>query len=112
MDKTKDSFRRLSSGFGGLSVVGNGTDLDKLREAQIERASAVIAVTNDDNTNIMAAQIARELFHVNRVIARLYDPERETVYRELGIDTICPTLLSGKVIDRLLDGSPAKEAFS
>lgn len=46
------------------------------------------------------------------VIARLYDPERETVYRELGIDTICPTLLSGKVIDRLLDGSPAKEAFS
>ena len=112
MDKTKDSFRRLSSGFGGLSVVGNGTDLDKLREAQIERASAVIAVTNDDNTNIMAAQIARELFHVNRVIARLYDPERKTVYRELGIDTICPTLLSGKVIDRLLDGSPAKEAFS
>lgn len=112
MDKTKDSFRRLSSGFGGLSVVGNGTDLDKLREAQIERASAVIAVTNDDNTNIMAAQIARELFHVNLVIARLYDPERETVYRELGIDTICSTLLSGKVIDRLLDGSPAKEAFS
>ncbi len=102
MDLDKDSFRRLSSDFGGLSVVGNGTDLAALQNAQIQTASAVIAVTNNDNTNIMVAQLARDLFHVKKVIARLYDPERETVYQELGIDTICPAILSAKEVDKLL----------
>lgn len=102
MDSCKDSFRRLSQEYGGLSVVGNGTDLDALRDAQIEKASAVIAVTNYDNTNIMIAQLARDLFHVKKVIARLYDPERESVYQELGIDTICPAILSTKEVDKLL----------
>lgn len=103
MDSTKDSFRRLSADFGGLTVVGNGTDLDDLKNAQIETAAAVIAVTNDDNTNIMIAQLSRDMFHVKRVIARLYDPERETVYQELGIDTICPAILSVKEVDKLLE---------
>ena len=103
MDTSKDSFRRLSSDFGGLSLVGNGTDLDSLKDAQIEKASAVIAVTNDDNTNIMIVQLAREMFQVNRVIARLYDPERESVYQDLGIDTICPAILSAKEVDKLLE---------
>lgn len=102
MDSYKDSFRRLSSAFGGLSVVGNGTDLDSLNDAQIQNASAVIAVTNHDNTNIMIAQLARDMFHVKKVIARLYDPERESVYQELGIDTICPAILSAKEVDKLL----------
>lgn len=112
MDTRNESFKRLSSGFGGLAVVGNGTDLNKLSEAEIERATAVIAVTNDDNTNIMAAQIAKEMFHVKKVIARLYDPERENVYKELGVDTICPTILSSKVIDSLLDGGIGKEELN
>ena len=103
MDTNKDSFRRLSSDFGGLSVVGNGTDLDALKNAQIEKASAVIAVTNDDNTNIMVVQLAREMFRVKRVIARLYDPERESVYQDLGIATICPAILSAKEVDKLLE---------
>ena len=102
MDMCKDSFRRLSAAFGGLSVVGNGTDLDALQNAQIQNASAVIAVTNHDNTNILIAQLARDLFHVKKVIARLYDPERESVYQELGIDTICPAILSTKEVDKLL----------
>ena len=102
MDQTRDSFRRLSASFGGLSVVANGTDLDALKEAQIQNASTVIAVTNNDNTNIMVAQIARDLFHVENVIARLFDPERETVYQEFGIKTICPAVLSVKEIDKLL----------
>ena len=85
------------------NLVGSGTDFDKLREAQIDRASAVIAVTNDDNTNIMVAQIARELFSVKKVIARLHDPECEVVYQELGIETICPAVLSAKEIDKMLD---------
>ena len=103
MDESRESFRRLDSNYGGLTVVGSGTDSDKLREAQIDRASAVIAVTNDDNTNIMIAQIARELFSVKKVIARLHDPECEVVYQELGIETICPAVLSAKEIDKMLD---------
>ena len=102
MDKNRDSFRRLSASFGGLSIVANGTDLDALKEAKLENASTVIAVTNNDNTNIMVAQIARDMFHVENVIARLFDPERESVYQEFGIKTICPAVLSVKEIDKLL----------
>lgn len=112
MDENQKAFRRLAPNFGGLSVVANGTDLDKLREAKIENASAVVAVTNDDNTNIMVAQITRELFGVERVIARLYDPESEEVYRKLGISTICPAVLSAKEIDKLLDTFSSKEEIS
>ena len=102
MDKSKESFRRLSADFGGLSIVGSGTDIEALKNANISNADVVISVTNDDNTNIMIAQLARDMFHVNRVIARLYDPERESVYQELGIDTICPSVLSVKEVDKLL----------
>lgn len=112
MDENKEAFRRLASNYGGLAVVGSGTDLDKLREAQIDRANAVIAVTNDDNVNIMIAQIARSIFNVERVIARLFDSECEIVYKELGIDTICPAILSAKEIDKLLGMSSDEEVIS
>lgn len=111
LDINSNSFRRLDSNFGGLSVVANGTDIESLREAQIENASAVIAVTNDDNINIMVAQIAKEIFKVERVIARLYDTECESVYQKLGIATICPSVLSAKEIDKLLEGYSTKEAI-
>lgn len=105
MDTNAHAFRRLAPNFGGLSVVGNGMDLNDLKKADIPKASAVIAVTNHDNTNIMVAQLARDLFHVNKVIARLYDPERETVYQALGIETICPAVLSAKEVDKFLEES-------
>ena len=90
---------------------GDGTDLDVLKKADISRANAVIAVTNNDNTNILIAQLAKEFYSVGRVISRLYDPGRECVYRELGIDTICPAVLSANEIDKLLEKpTPAKEA--
>ena len=110
MDSDRDSFRRLSASYGGLSVVADGTDLDALRDAEISDASAVIAVTNRDNTNIMVAQLAQDLFHVDNVIARLYDPERESVYQEFGIKTICPAVLSAKEIDKLLADRKREEA--
>lgn len=103
IDENRDSFRRLSTNFGGLSVVGNGTDFDVLKEAKIDKADVVIAVTNDDNTNIMVAQMARDVFQVEKVIARLYDSEREAVYQQFGINTICPAVLSVKEIDKLLE---------
>lgn len=109
IDKSKDAFRKLSPSFGGLSITGDALDFDVLHEAQINKASVVVAVTNNDNANIMAAQIARELFQIKRVIARLYDPERECVYREFGIDTICPAILSAKEIDKILSETGLSE---
>lgn len=102
LDLDHDAFRRLSSGFGGLSVEGNGMDFDTLQQADVANASAVVAVTDHDNTNIMVAQIARDVFHVEHVIARLYDPERKCVYQEFDIDTICPAVLSAKEVDKFL----------
>ena len=103
LDKEKDSFRKLSSSFGGLSVEGDGTGLDTLKAADVRRADTVIAVTNNDNVNIMIAQIAKECFSVKKVICRLFDPERECVYQEFGIDTICPAVLSANEIDKILN---------
>lgn len=102
MDKNKDSFRKLSPSFGGLPVAADGMDFDALIEANIQKAGAVVVVTNNDNANVMIAQIAREVFHVKHVIARLYDPEREYIYREFGIDTICPAILSAKEMEKIL----------
>ena len=111
LDKEKESFRKLSPSFGGLTVDGDGTDLDVLKKADISRANAVIAVTNNDSTNLLIAQLAKEFYCVGRVISRLYDPERECDYRELGIDTICPAVLSANEIDKLLEKqNPTKEA--
>ena len=109
LDKEKDSFRKLSSSFGGLAVEGDGTELDTLKAADVQRADTVVAVTNNDNINIMIAQMAQECFSVKKVISRLFDPERECVYQELGIDTICPAVLSANEIDKILnrnEGSP------
>ena len=102
MDKDRGAFRKLAPSFGGLTITGDGTDLEVLQEAKITRAGVVIAVTDNDNTNIMIAQLAREVFKVELVIARLYDPEREFIYHEFGIDTICPSLLSVREIEKVL----------
>ena len=88
---------------------GDGTELDTLKAADVQRADTVVAVTNNDNINIMIAQMAKECFSVKKVISRLFDPERECVYQELGIDTICPAVLSANEIDKILnrnEGSP------
>ena len=77
IDTDEGSFRKLSPSYGGITVVGDATDMQILREADIAKATAVVSVTNNDNTNILVAQIAKEMFHVPHVIARLYDPERE-----------------------------------
>ncbi len=98
IDITSDSFRRLGNKFKGHRLVGSGLDQDLLKRAGLERASAFIAVTQGDNSNIMAAQIAREVFHVERVVARIYDPIRAQAYRELGITTLCTTTLAAGLI--------------
>ena len=108
IDKNPNAFRKLSPSFGGIVMTGDATEMTVLNYAEIEKATAIISVTNNDNTNIMVAQLAKELFNIEQVIARLYDPDRECVYREFGIDTICPAELSTKEIDKLL-GAPAED---
>ena len=102
IDKNPDAFRKLSASFGGIVMAGDATEMNVLSSAEIEKATAVITVTNNDNTNIMVAQLAKEMFSIKRVIARLFDPECECVYQEFGIDTICPAVLSTQEIDKLL----------
>jgi len=109
IDSNKESFRKLSLSYGGLTLIGDASDIDVLREAQVEKATAVVVVTNNDNSNIMISQMAKEIFKKELVIARLYDPERDYVYREFGIDTISPAILSSNAIRGLLN-SHEKEA--
>ncbi len=103
IDRNAEAFRRLGPNFEGNLVVGTGIDEDVLRRAGIEQADAFVAVTNGDNTNVMAAQVAREIFGVPRVIGRIYDPLREEIYRMLGVETICPTILGATKIKEALD---------
>ena len=105
LDLTRDAFRRLGTQFGGTKHVGNGLDQNVLRDMGLERADVFVAVTQGDNTNIMAAQVAREVFGVARVIARIYDPIRAQAYRDMGIDTICTTTVAAGLIRGLLSGT-------
>lgn len=108
IDRNSEAFDRLGPDFAGRTVIGVGIDEDTLRQAGIEQADAFVAVTNGDNTNIMAVQIVREMFHVPRVLCRIYDPIRAEVYRELGIDTICVTTMAVGVLHDLLLDLPQK----
>lgn len=103
IDQSSDSFQRLSPEFGGETIVGNGVDEDVMMRAGIKDADAFVAVTNGDNRNIMASQIAKEIFRVKRVMCRIYDPIREQTYHELGMDTMCPTTIGAQMFfDALL----------
>jgi trk system potassium uptake protein TrkA len=103
VDKNPSAFRRLPRGFGGRTVVGFGFDRDHLTEAGIERAGALAAVTNGDNSNILTARIARENFGIERVVARIYDPRRAAIYQRLGIHTVATvTWATDQVLRRLL----------
>jgi trk system potassium uptake protein TrkA len=103
VDTDSRAFRRLPAGFTGGTVIGTGIDEDVLREAGIEEAVAFIAVTNGDNRNIMAAQVAQLVFNVPEVICRIYDPVREDIYRRLGLTTVCPTTtVSALILDHVI----------
>ncbi|MFE4515636.1 potassium channel family protein [Kitasatospora sp. NPDC056783] len=88
VDQDPTAFRRLGAGFNGRRVTGVGFDQDTLREAGIEEAGAFAAVSSGDNSNIIAARVARENFGVENVAARIYDPRRAEVYQRLGIPTV------------------------
>jgi trk system potassium uptake protein len=95
--------RFLPDDFGGQKLVGDGRDQDVLRDAGVEGADAFVSCTAGDNRNVMAAQMAKVLFNVPRVVCRIYDPLREEMYKMLGLRTISPTKVGAKLLmDALL----------
>lgn len=104
IDKNQEAFKRLGLAFNGVQVVGNGFDEKLLKELKIERQDAFVAVTSGDNTNLMASQIAKKIFKVPRVIARVYDPKRADIYRKLDLDIISGTVLVAAMIrDKIIE---------
>ncbi len=105
MDTNPTAFRRLPPGFRGTQAVGNGMDGPALERAGIREADAFFAVTQGDNRNYFASQMAREVYGVKRVLCRIYDPVREEIFREMGLETFSPTSLGAQIMVSMLVGS-------
>ncbi|MFP4457637.1 MAG: potassium channel family protein [Clostridia bacterium] len=102
VDKEAKAFESLSENFGGFTIEADAIEDQVLREANIDRADVLAATTDDDNTNIMIAQIAKTIYNVPKVIARLHEPNRKRVYQQLDIETVSPTTLSAEEFQRLI----------
>lgn len=102
IDLDERKFAALSSGFGGFRVVGDALEAAVLRRAQIEQADCFLATTAEDNTNLMLVQVAKAIFDVPVVIARLFNPLYAQMYREMGIDTVSPTALAAAAFERII----------
>lgn len=102
IDQSREAFRRLGPDFKGRTVTGVGFDRDTLLEAGIETADAFAAVSNGDNSNILAARVARETYGVANVVARIYDPGRAEIYQRLGIPTVATVIWATDQILRRL----------
>ena len=98
VDRNPGNFSRLSDEFNGATVTGVGFDIEVLKSAGIEHADGFAAVTDGDNMNIMAAQVAKTIFKVPMVIARVFDPVKGETYRALGLETVCPTTSAANII--------------
>jgi trk system potassium uptake protein TrkA len=104
LDSDPYSFRRLPADFGGEALLGNGLDEDILKKAGIENTDAFVVVTQGDNRNVMAAQIAKHIFNVPKVVCRIYDPLRRDLYAMLGLETISPTTVFAQLLREKLEG--------
>jgi len=112
IDTEESAFKGLSSEFSGFKIEADATEFETLRQAKVEKADMVIATTREDNVNVMVAQVARHLFNVPHVIARVFEPKQEKVYRELNIETISPVVVAGdlflKSIEKIAFGEEEK----
>jgi trk system potassium uptake protein TrkA len=104
IDIDKAAFTHLPAAFAGTTLLGNGADLDLLRRAEIEKAEAFLALTEGDNRNLMAAQIAKEFFGVRQVVAKVNDPIRAQMYRARGIATFSRTTILATLLEAQLMG--------
>ena len=111
IDSEPDAFRRLGPGFNGDKVTGQGFDQEVLEKAGIRRAEAFAAVSSGDNSNIIAARVARETFGIQQVVARIYDPGRAEVYQRLGITTVATVKWTADQMLRRLLPAGAEPTF-
>ncbi|HEY1727184.1 MAG TPA: TrkA family potassium uptake protein [Candidatus Baltobacteraceae bacterium] len=110
VDENPAAFKRLGSRFTGQVELGTGIDAEVIRRAGGESADGFASTTNGDNRNVMAALIAQRLFNIKKVVARIYDPPRGKMYRELGIETVCPTTVGAQLIRDILIAPPQVSA--
>lgn len=94
VDQREAAFDKLAIDFSGFKVIGDASELAVLQEIKVQKADYLFAVTTRDSTNLMVAQMAQSIFNVPRVVARVFDPVREQIYRDFGVETISPTKLS------------------
>jgi trk system potassium uptake protein TrkA len=111
IDQDANAFRRLGDAYKGITVAGFGFDQETLIEAGIERADAFAAVSNGDNSNIIAARVARETFNVTNVVARIYDAKRAEIYERLGIPTIATVPWTSNRLYRQILGDSIQETW-
>ena len=106
VDRNRENLQKLGRSFSGITVVGSGFAPEVLKEAGIGRADVLLAVTDSDNANIVCAQVAKKLFNLERVFARIYDPARAATYQKMGVEIISETQL---VVDALKEKVFAKQ---
>lgn len=103
MDEDEYAFRKLATSYGGLTLIGDGRELNKLEEAEIRKADIFIAVTDNDNTNLFLAGIAKQIYGVKHVLTRIYDEEKADLLEDIEVESFCPSELSEKEIGRFMD---------
>jgi trk system potassium uptake protein TrkA len=104
LDTKSHSFRWLPTDFNGTALLGHGLDEVALKKAGIEYSDVFVAVTQGDNRNIMACQIAKHIFKVPKVVCRIYDPLRRDIFNTLGIEAISPTTISAQMLKEKVEG--------
>ncbi|PKN39563.1 MAG: potassium transporter TrkA [Deltaproteobacteria bacterium HGW-Deltaproteobacteria-20] len=109
VDLNEAAFQSLSPEFGGFRFAGDATELAVLRKARVEEADTIIVTTRDDNTNMMVAQVAKQVLGVPQALARVFDPSREAIYHGLEIETVCPTMLAADAAVEILSAQSPKE---
>lgn len=102
IDKDKSANNRLSEGFSGFTIIGDAAEMSILQAAKLDRAQVAIAVTGNDNLNLMVSQLAKTVFHVPIILTRILDPAREEVYQQLGLTTITTTKISAAAFSATL----------
>jgi len=112
VDSDESAFGSLSPEYSGFRVEGDATELAVLKQAKADKADLVIVATRDDNVNLMVAQVAKAAFAVPRVVARVFDPKREAVYRHLGVETVCPTAVAAESFLQIASDAASKEGSS
>ncbi len=107
IDRREPAFHKLSTEFSGFSITRDAVELSVLRSAKADKADCLLVTTEEDNVNLMIAQVAGTVFDIPMVVARVYDPSREAIFQEFGIKTVCPTKLSAEAFLQTMHSEPA-----